>query len=68
MKQIKNFKPKKNQDQKESHNPDESTKKIGLVSERVDNLHIINIREWKKKTLLRLDDQRIFNLLNDLIV
>lgn len=66
MKQIKNFKP--NKLAYKENRDDDVNKRIFLVSERVDNLHIINIREWKKKTFSELDEAKLYDLLNDLIV
>lgn len=72
-KRIRNFKPRKEEDSESktkqssrgSGRQDGDFKMNTFVTERVDNLHIINMREWKKKAVLDLEDKEIGDYLKD---
>lgn len=64
-KRIRNFKPQKNHNISDMPTSTINNKKHTFCTERVDNLHIINMREWKKKINIDVESSGIIDYLQD---
>jgi hypothetical protein len=64
-KRIKGFKPQKLDDPNMKKTNEDSNIKHTFCTERVDNLHIINMREWKKKMTIDIENSGISDYLQD---